>query len=281
MSSYIYDVDLEFLKNCSNEDLGVLVEYLTKDKDGTLRITEELTLSDDYKRYYPNHKMYWKSIAKEIQTFGGNTFMNFLRGNGVLYKEVLCDVCDKMKVNYNQNDSTENIEQSFLIKILEDSIDKLSSEDIKNLVNDLGIKGTNLSKQALMTMIQGIIKQGGFKSYQILVTVANTVAKNILGHGLRLTTNAALTKGLSVLVGPIGWTITGLWTLIDIAGPAYRVTIPVCVQVAYMRSIAQNKNSNSNNISVADEIEKLYKLYKQGIITKEEFEKEKTRLLNR
>ena len=38
MSSYIYDVDLEFLKNCSNEDLGVLVEYLTKDKDGTLRL---------------------------------------------------------------------------------------------------------------------------------------------------------------------------------------------------------------------------------------------------
>ena len=41
---------------------------------------------------------------------------------------------------------------------------------------------------------------------------------------------------MSILIGPIGWAITSIWTIIDIAGPAYRVTIPACIQIAYMRN---------------------------------------------
>ena len=78
-------------------------------------------------------------------------------------------------------------------------------------------------------------KSGGFKSYQLWVIVANALAKTVLGRGLSFTTNALLTKGASILVGPIAWTITGLWTAVDIAEPAYRVTLPACVQIAYMR----------------------------------------------
>ena len=47
--------------------------------------------------------------------------------------------------------------------------------------------------------------------------------------------NAALTRLMSILTGPIGWAITGLWTAIDIAGTAYRVTIPAVIQVAALR----------------------------------------------
>ncbi len=45
-----------FLKYCSNEDLDLLVTYLIKDKDGNPRLTEELTYTDEYKLYSPNHK---------------------------------------------------------------------------------------------------------------------------------------------------------------------------------------------------------------------------------
>ena len=30
--------------------------------------------------------------------------------------------------------------------------------------------------------------------------------------------------------------LTGLWTAIDIAGPAYRVTIPCVIQIAFLRA---------------------------------------------
>jgi uncharacterized protein YaaW (UPF0174 family) len=33
----------------------------------------------------------------------------------------------------------------------------------------------------------------------------------------------------------VGWTLTGLWTAVDIAGPAYRVTMPAVIQVALVR----------------------------------------------
>lgn len=44
----ILNEDLEFLAKCGNEDLRVLVDYLTKDKDGDTRWTEELTGSETY-----------------------------------------------------------------------------------------------------------------------------------------------------------------------------------------------------------------------------------------
>ncbi len=42
----------------------------------------------------------------------------------------------------------------------------------------------------------------------------------------------ALTRTLSLLTG---WNITGVWTAIYIAGPAYRVTVPSCVLIATLR----------------------------------------------
>ncbi len=42
----------------------------------------------------------------------------------------------------------------------------------------------------------------------------------------------ALTRTLSLLTG---WNITGVWTAIYIAGPAYRVTVPAYILVATLR----------------------------------------------
>lgn len=44
-----------------------------------------------------------------------------------------------------------------------------------------------------------------------------------------------LKKTLGILAGPIGWVITGALVSINLAGPAYRVTVPACVLVATLR----------------------------------------------
>lgn len=51
--AYRTDYDLEFLSQCSSEDLNDLVYCLTHDKDGSTRLTEELTMTESYKKYYP------------------------------------------------------------------------------------------------------------------------------------------------------------------------------------------------------------------------------------
>lgn len=209
---------------------------LNKDKDGDARLTEELTSTDKYKAYNPNHKAYWDLIAAELQCFGGNTFATLFRGGkGVLYREVLTDVCDKLKVNYNKNSSAEAIEMNLLMKILTDSIGNMSSEEIKDVIGTLDLKITNYSKEALIAALQAAIKMGGFQAYQIAVIVANAIAKLLLGRGLAFAGNIALTRAISIFAGPIGWILTGIWTLIDIGGPAYRITIPSVIHIAYMR----------------------------------------------
>ncbi|WRB70615.1 flagellar biosynthesis protein FlgG [Helicobacter pylori] len=38
-----------------------------------------------------------------------------------------------------------------------------------------------------------------------------------------------------MLAGPIGWVITGALVSVNLAGPAYRVTVPACFVVAALR----------------------------------------------
>lgn len=233
--NYRGDENLEFLRYCDNDDLSILVKYLIYDENKKLRTTEELTETEEYKKYGTNYNAYWSKIAAELQYFGGNTVLNAFRGYGVLYREILTDVCDKMDVSYNGKNSVTEMELYLLQKVLSKAIENMTEEELKDIVKDVNIKTTGYTKQALVTSLQIAIKTGGFASYQIAVIVANAVAKIILGRGLTLATNAALTRAISVFAGPIGWIITGLWTAFDIAGPAYRVTIPAVIQVAYMR----------------------------------------------
>lgn len=248
--AYRYDTDLEFLSKCKSEDLNELVFCLTHDKDGGPRLTEELTTNALYKRHHPDHHQYWELIAAEVQCFGANSFATIFRGGkGVPYKEVLTDVCDKMKVNYNKESSVETIEQHLLMKILKDSLEKMSASEIRELAESLGVKNTNsITAEALIGSFQAIFRMGGFKSYQLTLVVVNAVMKALVGRGLALAGNAALTRVAAVMTGPIGWVITGLWTAIDLAGAAYRVTIPAVIQIAFLRQKIQYGN-------LADEIQ--------------------------
>ena len=194
-------------------------------------------MNELYKQHHPDHEKYWELIAAEIQCFGANTFATILRGGkGVEYKEVLMDVCDKMKVNYNKDSSVEKIEGNLLMKILTDALEKMSPEELKELAEATGVKNTSgITAETMVGVFQAVFRAGGFKSYQLTLIVVNAVLKALIGRGLSLAGNAALTRTMAILTGPIGWVITGLWTAIDIAGAAYRVTIPAVIQVAALR----------------------------------------------
>ncbi|MGL2503233.1 DUF3944 domain-containing protein, partial [Helicobacter pylori] len=117
--AYKYDRDLEFLKQLESSDLLDLFEVLVFGKDGEKRHNEKLTSSIEYKRHGDDYAKYAERIAEELQYYGSNSFASFIKGEGVLYKEILCDVCDKLKVNYNKKTETTLIEQNMLSKILE------------------------------------------------------------------------------------------------------------------------------------------------------------------
>lgn len=243
--AYRYDTDLEFLSKISSKDLDDLVRILTRGKDGSLRLTEELTSSKEYKQYHPDHKRYWQSIAAELQSFGANTLVTMLRGGkGVLYHEVLRDVCDKLDVNYQKTWSAEEIEQALVMKLITDAISDLSSEELKALAKEVGVMNyASLTRDGAIAAFITVFRAGGFKSYQILVTVVNIVLKALIGKGVSFAGTQILTKTTSILVGPLGWAVTAVWSAADIASPAYRVTIPAVIQIAALRQKLIMKNS--------------------------------------
>lgn len=226
----IFDSDLNpVLEIASNEDLETLVEYLKN------KLSEFLTVHESYKEHSPNHVEYADLIAKEIRDMGGNTFVNIFRGEGPSYKEIVCDVADKLGAPYNKAKPIDDIENAILEKILEQSLEQMTDAEKAELLKELSGKAGVKTGGLVAASLINIFRAGGFRSYQLTVIIANQIARMILGHGLKFATGAALTRTASILTGPIGWVITGIWTAIDLAGPSYKVTIPSVIHVAMLR----------------------------------------------
>lgn len=226
----VFDKDLNpILSLASNDDLEPLALYLKN------KYSESLTTSDAYKSHHPNHSKYADLIAKEIRAMGGNSFVNVFRGEGPSYFEIVCDVADKLKAPYNKNKNISDVENSILETILEKALTEMNDSDKVELLKEMGGKA-GLSAGGITTAACiAIFRAGGFGSYQLTLIIANQIARLVLGSGLRLATNAGIVRTTSLLAGPIGWAITGMWTAVDLAGPSYKVTIPCVIQIAMLR----------------------------------------------
>ena len=244
--SYTYDEDLEFLGECTDEQLKDLAEILIYDTDGKFRKMEQITSTNEHKRYKTQYSKYWEVIAGDLQKFGGDTFANLFRlGDGIKYDEILNDVLKHLNISFDKSSSIINREDILIERVFEDIIKDMDENDVAKLIKDLNISVSNYKTPAIMLAIQTAIKADGFASYKITVIVANYIAKLILKRGLTLTANAMLTKGLSLLIGPIGMAVTGIWTITDIvSGPAMRVTVPACVIIAYLRKTIMLEKEN-------------------------------------
>ncbi len=227
-----YDFNLNpVLEKASNEDLNFLVDLIID------TMTNMLCIKDEYIKYAPNHSKYTHLIADEIRAFGGNTFANLFRGgDGPSYEEIVGDVAAKLKAPHPKNCSIERMEDAILETVLTQALEKMSDAEKRELLKEIGGGDVMaLTGQGVTAAFITIFRLGGFKSYQLTVIIVNAVLKAVIGRGLALTGNAILTKALSIVTGPIGWVVTGVWTAIDIAGPATRVTIPAVVYIAMLR----------------------------------------------
>lgn len=237
MAVYREDADLRFLGRCENEDLDLLVSLITSDpRDNTLRWTETLSCSDNYKRFHPAHRNYWQGIAAEIQTFGASSIANMFRGGkGVLYREVLCDVCDHTGVKYKKEEATEDIELSLLLTLLEKSLSEMTAEELREFADSMGTELTIPTAPLILMAVWTAVRASGFAAYRLSVVMLSTLAKVVLGRTLPIVTYLTLTRSISVLAGPVGIALSTGWLIADMAGPARRVTVPACLLVACLR----------------------------------------------
>lgn len=230
------DQNLEFMARMPEEQLHVFVDTLIE-KGG---ITETLSVSEDYKQYGKNYSKYWHRIEEEYRDFGSNTITSFFSGPNT-YKEILEKVLKQCKVDFHPSDSVEAMEGLLLESIIKDMWEKLSQSERIALLSDLKNDVDNIDFNSIggitSSMLIQVFRAGGFASYKITLIIVNAIAKTILGRGLSLAANASITRGLSVIVGPIGVILSALWSVYDIAGPVYRVIIPCTILIAAYRKM--------------------------------------------
>lgn len=247
--------------NADDADLCVLADYVTDRGKGRLALDGEackaLVASRTAGKFETPAR---ELLASEILQFGGNTLSNLYRsarqavGSGSLldkilpsagatisYEEIVRDVASRMKVAVKKEDGVEELEGAIIRKVLEEALAKMDDAEKGQVMSEISGKDYSAlnSGVTLATIAAGSL--GGFATYRMAVIVANAVARTLTGTGLRFASNAALTRTLGVVLGPVGWVVTGLWTLADLASPAYRVTVPCVIQIAYMRQKARGE----------------------------------------
>lgn len=243
------DFDLQFLQFCENEDLRILCDILMYDNNGKIRMSEDISNSDEFLAAYPNNMVHmWKSLASELQKFGGNSILNLFRnGQGPSYEKVVYDVCKRMNVSdIDKHDTAEEMEQKLLVAISKKAIGQMSEAEVRSIMDECGIEGYDYTRAGLIAAILALQLVNRRLFIIVINSVMRLASQILLGRGVLMVGMGVLSRGLGVICGPIGWALMCGWTAWDIMGPAYRVTIPAVIQVAYMRAKYQAK-SNTNS----------------------------------
>ena len=231
------DKDLAFLATCKNEDLRTLCDILTYNKNGELRMSEQLTNSDVYINCYPdNMRLMSRQIGEELRKFGSNTVKTFCRqGEADSYETIVRRVCKRMKVNVSSSNDTLTMERELLTTICEQSANKMTDEELRNIADKAGIPHKSLNKQMLTYVVMIAIRRNTYLMAEMLYYVTSSIAEMLLGRWIAMMGMGTVGRYLGMAAGPIGWAALAGWTISDIASPAYRVMIPAVIMVASMR----------------------------------------------
>jgi len=191
-------------------------------------------------------------LWEELSYCGSNDFAYALRGfEGVDYPEIVQDVCKQQKVAGIDHGDTDaavlHNEKALLSHMLSEAWKVMSEEERRELLRGMDIDESEFKSKGVKALL-GIlgVRSRGFLTYRVAVTVANAVSRALLGRGLALGANAALTRGLGVALGPVGIAVSGAFALNDFASPATRKTLPAVLQVALLRTIRAAENSGTS-----------------------------------
>lgn len=210
-------------------DTQPLLGYLgTTEKELELQMLRSSTRADAQK------------ISHYLRKMGSNDIASLFRsGEGVKYEEIVCDVGEKLKVKGVGKDQPVEINEEFIIQhLFSDALKKMSDEERSALMRSMNLSekdqgailaGTLMASQVMLNQF------GGFAVYRMSVILANMLARSLLGNGLNFAANAALVRGVGAFLGPIGWIVSGAWLAVEIAGPAFRKTVPAIVHIAMLR----------------------------------------------
>lgn len=221
--AYIPDPDLDFLADLDDGELELLFRLLAYDSKGSPRISQGITRSREFKQHGEHYSRYWRLLGEELQRFGGNTLVNvFRRGRGVLYHEILVDVCARFLPagSWGRNDPAEKLEHALLTQELgRHPAARGGGEDLQAVCARMDRDDVNTFLENLSPATEGASRAGRYVAFYAL---GRLLARRLGGP-------AAVGAAAA-----------------DLAGPAWRVTVPAVFLIAILRLRAGRAEAGSS-----------------------------------
>jgi uncharacterized protein YaaW (UPF0174 family) len=225
---------MALLSRADNSDLDLFVDYITDSGDGRLALAgdacKKLLAAKREHTYSPT---VIALLVRELQHFGGNSFVNLFRSRGVPYADIVFDVLDHVGGKRDEQETVPDAELKIVSRIFAGVWEKLTPEQRSELEKSLDSK---VELAALSTAdVQKIILMGGSRATNLTRILSGAMASSTLGGSVAISANLVAGRVAGVALGPIGLALSGIWGAYSLTSPAYRVTVPCVVLIAYIR----------------------------------------------
>lgn len=204
-----------------DRDLNPLLRRVSRSSGGAK------DLEDLYERHGIDPSKGPDELANEIRLDGSSTVMGIFRPEGVPYKEVVEDVADKLGIGISDKSSVETIEMEILRFMIKEYWDNFSEEEKDEVIEgikkiDPNIKGDMVRNAMLVGGMGATIAFRG-----IIGPLIRAMLAKAAGVAISARLAGMLVPGLNVILG--------ILLVFEIAGPAYRKTVPTVVTIAILR----------------------------------------------
>lgn len=183
-------------------------------------------------------------IDKQIKYYGSSDVaylkrLIFSDDGGVGAKEIIEDVCEKLKINIKLGGSIESRLERLVNAVVEKELLSKTPEELSCAFKNMGINDIDrklilehLKNNGKMAVLPVLIQILGPK---ITLGIIETIIINLIAQIIGREAAKQLVKELMKrnpwinVLGPLLWTLSGAWLAFYLQGPAYRKTVPICL----------------------------------------------------
>jgi uncharacterized protein YaaW (UPF0174 family) len=163
---------------------------------------------------------------------GGNTFANLWREHGVRYGEIVTDVAKRVGADLTGCWDIGEREWRIVERVIEQAEEKMNAEEREEFYQELRKQSGVHSRASLKDLLRN---QAVYQAVRLII-IRVIVRQMLVKLGIQSAAKLAGGRLVTILAGPIGAVVGGIWTVIDLAGPAWSVTVPGVLVVAMIRA---------------------------------------------
>ncbi len=225
---------LALLLAAEPDDVCLLVDYITDAGRGRISLAGTVK---EFLHQAREDKAFDKDVltllVHELRMFGGNSITNLFRSGGVTYKEIATDVLSHVGGKSTDSDDLGTIELKVLQRLLDKAWNKMSKEARAQFAEKFG--ESDAANPFSFTHFLNRMGFGHAATLDVTSFVSASLGANLLGAGAVLGAELLMGRLAGLALGPIGVALGAGLAGYSLASPAFRITLPCVVQIAYIR----------------------------------------------